>query len=82
MKLIVIIKGWILWLWYYINEDYRNSRKIEAMKRIIICESCDNFVKNSRRCSLCGCFMDVKSKMKFELDENGKSINGCQIKKW
>ena len=77
-----IIKGYVLWIWYYLYKPYRKKRKEEAKRRIEICEACDYFYKPARNCSLCGCFMDVKTKMPLELDENGISIDGCEIKKW
>lgn len=77
-----IIKGYILWIWYYLYKPYREKRKSEAKERIKICEACEYFHEKLRNCSICGCFMDVKTKMAFDLDENGKSIDGCIEKKW
>ena len=28
--------------------------------RLSVCKTCSNFQKISRRCGICGCFMDVK----------------------
>ena len=78
----VIIKGYLFWFKYYLNKSYREKRKVEAQKRIQICENCEFFWKFARNCMICGCFMDVKTKMPFELDENGLSIEGCPEKKW
>ncbi|MCK9446516.1 hypothetical protein M0Q50_06555 [bacterium] len=77
-----IIKGYFLYIKYYIDKDYRYNRKIEAKKRILICETCNNFNKIVRNCKLCGCLMDIKTKMFFDYDENGISIDGCEDKKW
>lgn len=77
-----IIEGYILWVWYYLSKPYRNKRKEEAKRRIKICESCEFFWKPARNCMLCGCFMDVKTKMEFELDDEGISIDGCLERKW
>jgi len=83
MKMIKqIIKGYVLWVWYYLNKSYRDKRKIEARKRIKICEDCEFFWKYGRNCMLCRCFMDIKTKMYFDLDEDGISIDGCKEKKW
>jgi hypothetical protein len=76
------IKGFILWIWYYINKSYRNKRKAEAERRIKICESCEYFWKPARNCMICGCFMDIKTKMYFDLDENGISVDGCFEGRW
>jgi len=77
-----IIKGYLLWIWYYLNKSYRNKRKAEAKRRIEICESCDFFNFSLRTCDKCGCFMDIKTKMYLDLDANGISIDGCREKKW
>lgn len=77
-----IVKGYILWIWYYLYKPYREKRKADAKKRIEICESCEYFYKPARNCAVCGCFMDVKTKMPLELDEEGKSIDGCLMRKW
>lgn len=34
----------------------------EASRRIQICESCPLFTASERRCRLCGCYMDVKTR--------------------
>ena len=81
-KIKQIIKGYILWFWYYMNSTYRNKRKADYEKRIKICENCEFFYKPARNCMICGCFMDVKAKMPFDVDSNGISINGCLMKKW
>lgn len=78
----MIIRGYALWIWYYLNKSYRQKRKDEAKRRIQICESCPFFYKWARNCIICGCFVDVKTKIEFKLDENGMSIDGCPEKKW
>ena len=82
MKLWQIIKGWTLWVWYYLNKAYRDSRKSDALKRIEICEKCELFNVVSRTCDVCGCFMDIKTKLEFPVNEKGISIGGCPEKKW
>jgi len=82
-----ILKGWFLWVWYYLYKPYRKKRKEEACARIELCESCEYFNQIFRSCKHCGCQMDVKTKMRFDLDENDKaidenSINACSEKKW
>lgn len=74
MKLIKqIVKGYILWIWYYLNKSYREKRKTEAKRRIEICESCEYFYKPARNCMICGCFMDVKTKGDYDI-YNGRAI--------
>ena len=77
-----ILKGYILWIWYYLYKSYRNKRKEDAKKRIEICEKCEYFSKHLRMCDICGCFMDIKTKMHFPVDEDGISIDGCVERKW
>lgn len=81
-QLIFIFKGYILWIWYYLYKPYRDKRKAEAKRRIGICKKCEHFNTKLRTCNLCGCFMDVKTKMYIELDNEGYSIDGCVKKKW
>jgi len=76
-----IIKGYLLWFLYYVYKPYRDKIKKEAKERINICEHCEHFTK-TRQCNICRCYMEIKTKMYFELDEEGKSINGCVEKKW
>jgi hypothetical protein len=77
-----IIKGYYQWFKYQFVKSYREKIEKEADRRIKICESCEFFYKPARNCMICGCFMDVKTKMDLELDENGISIHGCEEKKW
>ena len=49
------------------------STKEEAAKYISICEECKYFLKESRRCSICKCFMDAKVKI---------GAGNCPAKKW
>jgi len=77
-----IIKGYYQWFKYKFNKSYRDKLEKDAQRRIEICESCEYFWKPGRNCMLCGCFMDIKTKMEFDVDENGKSIGGCEDKKW
>lgn len=41
--------------------------------RILICMSCDHFIKITKQCSKCGCFMKLKTRL---TDAN------CPIGKW
>jgi hypothetical protein len=77
-----VAKGYLLWFWYYVYEPYRNERKKEAQRRMAVCEACEHLWKPMNTCKVCGCVMSVKTKMWFELDENGKSVDGCWEKKW
>lgn len=78
----LILKGYLLWIWYYISANYRRKRKEESNRRMSICKACQYYNPTLGICNICGCIMKVKVKMHFELDENGKSIGGCVEKFW
>lgn len=42
-------------------------------RRLEICRSCDYYIKDSQRCSLCGCFMNFKTRL---------TQASCPIGKW
>lgn len=44
-----------------------------AKERMKLCTQCEYFTKLSRQCKLCGCFLDMKTKL---LDAD------CPIEKW
>lgn len=71
-----IIKGYSLWVWYYLNKKYRNERKATADYRMAFCKECESFYKKSGRCSICGCVMIVKTKMYLD------KTHRCPEKKW
>ena len=58
-----ILKGFTQYIRYYLSKSYRNKCKVEAQRRIKICESCQFFYKLTRNCLICGCFMDIKTKV-------------------
>ncbi len=45
----------------------------ESKKRMNICLDCEHLIKLTHQCKKCGCFMNLKTKLK-----NAK----CPIKKW
>ena len=44
-----------------------------AVERMKLCTLCDQYAKLSRQCKLCGCFLDLKTKL-LEAD--------CPAEKW
>jgi hypothetical protein len=75
VKIIIhIIKGYSLWIWYYLWKPYRRIQENEANRKIQICEKCEHFEKTFRICSLCGCLMDIKVKSASNQD--------CYDEKW
>ena len=47
--------------------------KNKAEQRLATCNSCDKYNKDTKRCLMCGCFMEVKV---FLLNSQ------CPLKKW
>lgn len=58
--------------------------KEEAERRLSICEACDRFDPTNRKCLECGCFMDVKTKLKSQYDYKKQEtiITRCPLGKW
>lgn len=77
-----ILSGYFQWFQYHFSKKHRQKIEAEAERRIKICESCEFFYKPARNCMICGCFMDVKTKMELEVDDEGISIDGCLERKW
>ena len=71
-----ILEGYTKWLFDIISGH--SSRR--AKERHKICSECE-FNKNGI-CFICGCIIKAKVRVDFDLDENGKSIDGCPEKKW
>jgi len=89
MNAIQILTKVIDTLKYYMAEgiDLTLVPKAEQKKRIATCEACtDNFNSLTRQCSVCHCFMDVKTRLKFDPIESGleqeKKITTCPDGKW
>lgn len=52
----------------YIKEKYKLSDE-----RMAICNECEHLKKDSKKCELCGCFMEYKTMLPFA---------ACPIGKW
>lgn len=73
---VYVIEGYIKWFYDFI----RNTISPTAHYREKICNACEHNVRGI--CSECGCIIKAKIRVDFDLDENGKSIDGCPLKKW
>lgn len=51
-------------------------------QRLEICNKCEYHTENLGRCKICGCYCRAKVLVDYYLDEDGKSIDGCPMKKW
>lgn len=56
-----------------LNPKTRHTDDITAQNRLNICQECPEFIKLTKQCKQCGCFMTAKTKL-----ENAK----CPLGKW
>ena len=84
-----IFQGWKNFIYY--KFFHKNKTELQ-INRLNICKKCNNFKRTTRQCKVCGCFLDAKvmcdfpldknKKAIFDIDENGKFIYACYLKKW
>ena len=56
-----------------LDKNKYSNNKMEIDKRISICEGCEHFIKITKQCSKCGCFMKLKTRL---------TDASCPIGKW
>lgn len=56
-----------------LDKDKYSKNTEEIDKRISICEGCEYFIKMTKQCSKCGCFMKLKTRL---------TDARCPIGKW
>lgn len=56
----------------------------EKQRRLSICEACPKFDPDSRKCTACGCFMDVKAGLKthLEISTMQYEVTHCPEGRW
>jgi hypothetical protein len=59
--------------WDMVNPNVQRTSEAEAERRYSICEACPRFVKLTKQCKECGCFMNMKTKLAEAV---------CPIGKW
>lgn len=59
--------------WDLLDPNTEYVDKAEAKARLDVCRTCERFVKNTQQCLECGCFMNLKTKLKLAT---------CPIHKW
>jgi hypothetical protein len=59
--------------WDVVNPSSPKSSDEEADRRYSICQSCPSFLKLTKQCKECGCFMHLKTKL-----QNAE----CPLGKW
>ena len=74
--IIQITEGYLKWF-YDIVTGNGSAKSVERLK---LCSEC----KHNKHgiCNLCGCIIKAKVRVKYFLDENGKSVDGCPEKQW
>lgn len=55
------------------KNKFGKSTEEERARRLSICDSCEYLIKESKRCSACGCHVEIKSKWES---------SQCPLKKW
>jgi len=59
--------------WDVLNPNTERSEESSAIERLNICFDCDRFIKVTKQCKECGCFMVLKTKLANAV---------CPIGKW
>lgn len=59
--------------WDFVDPNTKYAEKEVSEKRYSICLTCPEFLKATKQCKKCGCFMALKTKL-----ENAE----CPIGKW
>lgn len=59
--------------WDLLNPNTEYVTADEAKARLDMCKGCERFVKNTQQCLECGCFMNLKTKLKLAT---------CPLHKW
>jgi hypothetical protein len=67
---------------WMIDKGYPGQRVPEAVKqeRLQICEKCELFKSDTRQCSVCSCFMDVKASLVYDPVESSKAGNAVLVR--
>jgi hypothetical protein len=59
--------------WDFIDPKTEYAEESVSKERYSICSSCPEFIKSTKQCKKCGCFMALKTKLKDA---------ECPIGKW
>jgi hypothetical protein len=79
MKIKFIIQGF----WTILKQKLgivSKEKKELYDKRLDICLNCPFY--DDGFCDICGCYVKAKTKVDYDIDKNGKSIDGCPQKYW
>lgn len=72
---------------YYLAEQLIVKEKVDtdtADARFDICLKCDKRNEDENKCTVCGCFLDLKtsSRVNFRVSKNRNEITHCPLGKW
>ena len=64
-------------------DQHRIDLEPKAVENVQVCYTCEHWIKNQRRCDVCGCFMDVKHIVNRLLNDMiGVENSTCPLGKW
>jgi hypothetical protein len=80
-KIIIISKAYLNLIKEWFN--FLSPQKKELFNyRYEICQDCIFKDDDIDICTICSCPLKAKTKGDYDIDENGKSIDGCPKKYW
>ena len=71
-----IIQGYLSWAF----DGIFGRISAESQRRYAICSKCEK--KSGSICSVCGCILKAKVRVKFPIGADGLTIGGCPENKW
>jgi hypothetical protein len=74
-----IIRGYFNLLRFKISPKFKKKQSSLFYYRLSTCETCESLNKTVRQCTLCGCFVDAKTKVIYKTDDEGFAV--CRIDK-
>lgn len=81
INIVMIINGFFNMFKEKLGIVSREKKELHK-NRLEVCMHCVFLNKTLNVCERCGCFVKAKTKADFDLDDNGKSIDGCPEKYW
>jgi hypothetical protein len=72
-------KGFFNLVRFKLDPSFRKKQHELFDRRLRTCEACPHVNLRLRQCSICGCFIDAKTKVVYKTDEEGFAV--CRIDK-
>lgn len=87
-----ILQGFFNLIMYNISDEYRKNHVIFE-SRLKKCRECEMLDKKTMQCTVCGCFVKAKTKVQYDVDDDGIAIayvdpgdskprSACPKKRW